>query len=147
MGTNGPFTVDSLISRECHLRRAAREFVDLVFSVVHPDGDDAAISFLVFEIYDVPQMPGAPQTGRAHQRRAWHRFAETVLPLQQARFQGLDRAFSAPFGPDPFFDPKYGYRAQLGCIPIQCRIADFDPTVCSDRESVCARKSRAPDRV
>ncbi len=35
--------------------------------VVHPEDDDAAISFLVFEIYDVPQMRGAPQTGRAHQ--------------------------------------------------------------------------------
>ncbi len=112
MGTNGPFTVGSLISRECHLRRAAREFVDLVFSVVHPDGDDAAISFLVFEIYDVPQMPGAPQTGRAHQRRAWHRFAETVLPLQQACFQGLDRAFPAPFDPDPFL---LEFRANDGC--------------------------------
>ena len=84
----------NLVSRARDLRRAAREFVDLVFSVVHPDGADAAISFLVFEIYDIPQMPGAPQPGRAHQRRAWHRFAETVLPLQQACFQGLDPAFS-----------------------------------------------------
>ena len=42
-----------------------------------------------------------------NQHRAWHRSAETVLPLQQACFQGLDRAFSAPFDPDPFFEPKY----------------------------------------
>ena len=33
---NGPLTVDSLLSRECHLRRAAREVVDLVFSSSTP---------------------------------------------------------------------------------------------------------------
>ena len=31
-----PFTVGSLISRECHLRRAAREFIELVFSSSTP---------------------------------------------------------------------------------------------------------------
>ncbi len=40
--------------RDCHLRRAAREFVDLVFSSSTPEGAYGAISFLVFEIYDVP---------------------------------------------------------------------------------------------
>ncbi len=54
MGTNGPFTVDALLSRECHQRHVARECVDLVFSSSTPEGVDAAISFLAFESYDVP---------------------------------------------------------------------------------------------
>ncbi|MCH7747870.1 MAG: PQQ-binding-like beta-propeller repeat protein [Acidobacteria bacterium] len=33
--------------------------------------------------------------------------AVTVRLRQQACFQGLDRAFSAPFEPDPSFEPKY----------------------------------------
>ena len=36
---------------------------------------------------------------------------ETVLPLQEVCFQGLDRAFSAPSDPSPFFEPHLEQQA------------------------------------
>ncbi len=61
---------------------------------------------------DMTSRAALCQTGSAHQRRDWHRSAETVLPLQQACFRGFDRAFPAPFDLDPFFEPKYQFHQE-----------------------------------
>ncbi len=60
--------------------------------VVHPDGDDAAISSLVFEIYDIPQMPGAsglarrpPVSRRASRTTSARRFVEILLDIVSRR--------------------------------------------------------------
>ena len=68
--------------------------------------------------------------GRAHGHRDCHRLPETVRLREQAGFQGLDRAFSAPFDPDPLFEPKHtggrlrkigGYDFHQGCLGLAVR--------------------------
>ncbi len=61
-------TRGDLVSRVRDLRRAAREVVDLVFSSSTPRGIDAAISFLVFEIFDVPHESSSISCSRRPMR-------------------------------------------------------------------------------
>ena len=100
MGTNGPFTVDTLISRECRTSSDSRRTDD-------DKRNRRVVTWMVAagrrrharrRTTDRPDRAGASRwiaasVGSAHRRRDRHRLPETVLPLRLAPFLGPDPRF------------------------------------------------------